>query len=133
MGDSAPLPDHGNQMTHHTEPAFTEKGLLYPWFKMLDHRCAQKVNRLRFGDTLVETLATEAIHSLRSAGLPFREIARRLGIHRETVSRHLQIEGRIQARPAAADASRDRLRTADACQSAIGRPILTEPSLRCSG
>jgi len=32
----------------------------------------------------------EAIHSLRSAGLSCREIARRLGVHRETVSRHLR-------------------------------------------
>ena len=32
----------------------------------------------------------EAIHSRRSAGLSRREIARRLGIHRETVSRHLE-------------------------------------------
>ena len=31
----------------------------------------------------------EAIQSLRSAGLSCREVARRLGIHRETVSRHL--------------------------------------------
>ncbi len=31
------------------------------WFKVLDHRRTQKVSRLRFGDTLVETLATEAI------------------------------------------------------------------------
>jgi len=35
----------------------------------------------------------EAIHSLRSAGLSCREIARRLGIHRETVSRHLRLGG----------------------------------------
>ena len=32
----------------------------------------------------------EAIHSMRSAGLSCREIARRLGIHRETVSRYLR-------------------------------------------
>ena len=32
----------------------------------------------------------EAIHSLRSAGLSCRELARRLGVHRETVSRHLR-------------------------------------------
>ncbi|MFM7206977.1 MAG: helix-turn-helix domain-containing protein, partial [Planctomycetaceae bacterium] len=32
----------------------------------------------------------EAIHSLRSAGLSCRAIARRLGIHRDTVSRHLE-------------------------------------------
>jgi transposase len=32
----------------------------------------------------------EAIHSMRSAGLSYREIARRLGIHRETVSRYLR-------------------------------------------
>lgn len=32
----------------------------------------------------------EALHSQRSAGLPCREIARRLGIHRGTVSRYVQ-------------------------------------------
>ena len=32
----------------------------------------------------------EAIHSMRSAGLSCREIARRLGIHRETVSRYVR-------------------------------------------
>jgi|APCry1669188879_1035177.scaffolds.fasta_scaffold00150_5 hypothetical protein len=32
----------------------------------------------------------EAVHSQRSAGLPCREIARRLGIHRGTVSRYVQ-------------------------------------------
>jgi len=32
----------------------------------------------------------EAIHSMRSAGLSCREIARRLGIHRGTVSRYVQ-------------------------------------------
>jgi hypothetical protein len=35
----------------------------------------------------------EAIHSLRSAGLSCREIGRRLGVHRETVSRHLRLGG----------------------------------------
>ena len=36
----------------------------------------------------------EAIYSLRAAGLSCREIAKRLGIHRETVSRHLRLQHR---------------------------------------
>ena len=39
---------------------------------------------------VLKMMMVEAIHSLRSAGLSCREIARRLGIHRETVSRHLR-------------------------------------------
>ena len=31
------------------------------WFKVLDYRRSQKVRRLRFADTLMETLAAEAI------------------------------------------------------------------------
>ncbi len=42
----------------------------------------------------------EAIHSLRSAGLSCREIARRLGIHRETVSRHLRLAPPPISKPA---------------------------------
>jgi len=44
----------------------------------------------------------EAIHSLRSAGLSCREIARRLGIHRETVSRHLRLRPEPILKPASA-------------------------------
>ena len=44
----------------------------------------------------------EAIHSLRSAGLSCREIARRLGIHRETVSRHLRLRPEPISKPASA-------------------------------
>ena len=44
----------------------------------------------------------EAIHSLRSAGLSCREIARRLGIHRETVSRHLRLAPPPVSKPASA-------------------------------
>ena len=33
----------------------------------------------------------QTIHSLRSAGLSFREISRRLGIHRETVARYARL------------------------------------------
>ena len=36
----------------------------------------------------------EAIYSLRAAGLSCREIAKCLGIHRETVSRHLRLQHR---------------------------------------
>ena len=42
----------------------------------------------------------EAIYSLRSAGLSCREIARRLGVHRETVSRHLRQEPGAISKPA---------------------------------
>ena len=44
----------------------------------------------------------EAIHSLRSAGLSCREIARRLGIHRETVSRYLRLRQEPISKPASA-------------------------------
>ncbi len=33
------------------------------WFKVLDHRRSQKVHRLRFSDTLVETLAAEVVEA----------------------------------------------------------------------
>ena len=42
----------------------------------------------------------EAIYSLRAAGLSCREIAKRLGIHRETVSRHLRLQHRSGLKPA---------------------------------
>jgi hypothetical protein len=44
----------------------------------------------------------EAIHSLRTAGLSCREIARRLGVHRETVSRHLRLGREPVSKPASA-------------------------------
>jgi len=47
----------------------------------------------------------EAIHSLRSAGLSCREIARRLGVHRETVSRHLRQGPEAVLKPANAPIS----------------------------
>ena len=47
----------------------------------------------------------EAIYSLRSAGLSCREIARRLGVHRETVSRHLRQELEAISKPANAPIS----------------------------
>lgn len=42
----------------------------------------------------------EAIHSLRSAGLSCRAIARRLGIHRETVARHVRLGREGDSKPA---------------------------------
>ena len=44
----------------------------------------------------------EAIHSMRSAGLSCREIARRLGIHRGTVSRYVQQGPESISKPASA-------------------------------
>ena len=51
---------------------------------------------------VLKMMMVEAIHSLRSAGLSCREIARRLGIHRETVSRHLRLGGEPVLKPASA-------------------------------
>jgi len=42
----------------------------------------------------------EAIHSLRSAGLSCRAIAKRLGIHRETVSRYVRLGQEPVSKPA---------------------------------
>jgi hypothetical protein len=42
----------------------------------------------------------EAILSLRSAGLSCRAIARRLGIHRETVARHVRVGREGDSKPA---------------------------------
>ena len=51
---------------------------------------------------VLKMMMVEAIHSLRATGLSCREIARRLGIHRETVSRHLRL-GRVPvSKPASA-------------------------------
>jgi len=47
----------------------------------------------------------EAIHSLRSAGLSCRAIARRLGIHRETVARHVRLGREGDSKPANATIS----------------------------
>lgn len=47
----------------------------------------------------------EAIHSMRSAGLSCREIARRLGIHRGTVSRYVQRIPEPISKPASAPIS----------------------------
>jgi len=44
----------------------------------------------------------EAIHSMRSAGLSCREIARRLGVHRETVSRYARAVLEPSSKPASA-------------------------------
>ena len=44
----------------------------------------------------------ESIHSMRSAGLSCREIARRLRINRETVSRHLRLGPNPVSKPASA-------------------------------
>ena len=55
---------------------------------------------------VLKMMMVEAIHSLRSAGLSCREIARRLGIHRETVSRHRR--GQLRQRAAAAQEARGR-------------------------
>ena len=65
----------------------------------------------------------EAIHSLRSAGLSCREIARRLGVHRETVSRHLR-----QGPEAGATRSRAAHPSGNAWGSAIDRAILSHAS-----
>ncbi len=54
---------------------------------------------------VLKKMIVEAIHSLRSAGLSCREIARRLGIHRETVSRHLRIGREPVSKPAIAPIS----------------------------
>ncbi len=51
---------------------------------------------------VLKMMMVEAIHSLRSAGLSCREIARRLGIHRETVSRHLRLGHESISKPASA-------------------------------
>lgn len=51
---------------------------------------------------VLKMMMVEAIHSLRSAGLSCREIARRLGIHRETVSRHLRLGREPISKPASA-------------------------------
>jgi IS30 family transposase len=51
---------------------------------------------------VLQMMMVEAIHSLRSAGLSCREIARRLGIHRETVSRHLRLGRDSISKPASA-------------------------------
>ena len=51
---------------------------------------------------VLKMMMVEAIHSLRSARLSSREIARRLGIHRETVSRHLRLCGEPVLKPASA-------------------------------
>ena len=51
---------------------------------------------------VLKMMMVEAIHSLRSAGLSCREIARRLGIHRETVSRHLRLRREPISKPASA-------------------------------
>ena len=51
---------------------------------------------------VLKMMTVEAIHSLRSAGLSCREIAKRLGIHRETVSRHLQLGQAAITKPASA-------------------------------
>ena len=51
---------------------------------------------------VLKMMTVEAIHSLRSAGLSCREIAKRLGIHRETVSRHLQLGQAAISKPASA-------------------------------
>jgi hypothetical protein len=50
----------------------------------------------------LKMIMVEAIHSLRSAGLSCREIARRLGIHRETVSRHVLLCREPISKPASA-------------------------------
>lgn len=47
----------------------------------------------------------EAIHSMRSEGVSFREIARRLRINRETVSRHLRLDRDPISKPAIAPIS----------------------------
>jgi transposase len=41
----------------------------------------------------------QTIHSLRSAGLSFREISRRLGIHRETVARYARMGSESVSKP----------------------------------
>ena len=47
----------------------------------------------------------EAIQSLRSAGLSCRAIARRLGIHRDTVARHVRVGREGDSKPAKAPIS----------------------------
>ena len=51
---------------------------------------------------VLEKMMVEAIQSLRSEGLSCREIARRLGIHRETVARHLRLGRDPISKPASA-------------------------------
>ena len=51
---------------------------------------------------VLKMMMVEAIQSLRSAGLSCREIARRLGIHRETVSRYLKQGPEPISKPASA-------------------------------
>ncbi|MCE9630281.1 MAG: helix-turn-helix domain-containing protein [Planctomycetia bacterium] len=63
---------------------------------------------------VLEMMMVEAIHSLRSAGLSCREIARRLGIHRETVSRHLRLVRDPISKPASAPTGNRRQKAAKA-------------------
>jgi len=73
---------------------------------------------------VLKIMTVEAIQSLRSAGLSCREIARHLGIHRETVSRHLRRVAEAVSKPASAPICP--ARTAEAL-AGFGAPTGSEP------
>lgn len=54
---------------------------------------------------VLKMMKVEAIHSMRSAELSCRAIARRLGINRETVSRHLRLGRELISKPTSAPIS----------------------------
>jgi len=54
---------------------------------------------------VLKMMKVEAIHSMRTAGLSCRAIARRLGINRDTVSRHLRLGRELISKPASAPIS----------------------------
>lgn len=67
----------------------------------------------------------EAVHSLRSAGLSCREIGRRLGVHPETVSRHLRLGGEPVLKPASAPTGNRRPKPAKDADDATNQTATT--------